>query len=191
MSVAWACNLSVGPIASQKQNAREEYCSRAAHYTILLHAIKVHETRQTPNSTAGAQLICISELLKSEILSLVSGEFHELWWHAIVSFSVRSYCISKLVKSKISVHSYVAQTTDAQWSLCSLKPQFWGIFGQTISTHFGTVSPLSMFSTLQLPFLQKTKPLYPHSTSQTSIWDWDLNLNLGRKSIRDLAFLCL
>ena len=23
---------------------------------------------------------------------------------------------------------------------------FWGIFGQTISTYFGTVSPLSMFS---------------------------------------------
>jgi hypothetical protein len=38
----------------------------------------------------------------------------------------------------------------------------WGIFGQTISTHFGTVSPLSMFSIIQPLFLQKTKPLYPH-----------------------------
>ena len=37
-----------------------------------------------------------------------------------------------------------------------------GIFGQTISTHFGTVSPLSMFSIIQPLFLQKTKALYPH-----------------------------
>jgi hypothetical protein len=36
-----------------------------------------------------------------------------------------------------------------------------GIFGQTISTHFGTVIPFSMFSIIQLLFLQKTKPLYP------------------------------
>ena len=60
-------------------------------------------------------------------------------------------------------------TADARWSLFSLKSQtlghgqtnwaqnFWGIwgsFGQFISTHFGTVSPLSMFSINQ-PFLQK------------------------------------
>jgi hypothetical protein len=38
----------------------------------------------------------------------------------------------------------------------------WDIFGQTISTHFGTVSLLSMFSIIQPLFLQKTKPLYPH-----------------------------
>ena len=38
----------------------------------------------------------------------------------------------------------------------------WGIFRQTISTHFGTASTLSMFSIIQPLFLQKTKPLYPH-----------------------------
>ena len=38
----------------------------------------------------------------------------------------------------------------------------WGIFGQFIITHFGTVSPLSMFSNNQPLFLQKTKPLYPN-----------------------------
>jgi hypothetical protein len=38
----------------------------------------------------------------------------------------------------------------------------WGIFGQFISTHFGTVSLLSMLSINQALFLQKTKPLYPH-----------------------------
>jgi hypothetical protein len=42
------------------------------------------------------------------------------------------------------------------------------IFGQLISPHFGTVSPLSMFSINQPLFLQKTKPSYP-------------NLNLGQK----------
>jgi hypothetical protein len=31
----------------------------------------------------------------------------------------------------------------------------WGIFGQTISTHFDTVNPLSMFSIIQPLFLQK------------------------------------
>ena len=38
-----------------------------------------------------------------------------------------------------------------------------GIFGRFISTHFGTVSPLSMFPINQ-PFLlqKKTKPLYPN-----------------------------
>jgi hypothetical protein len=38
----------------------------------------------------------------------------------------------------------------------------WGIFGRFISTHFVTVSPLSMFSIYQPLFLQKTKPLYPN-----------------------------
>ena len=41
--------------------------------------------------------------------------------------------------------------------------KFWGIQGcfcQFISTHFGTVSPLSMLSINQSLFLQKTKPLY-------------------------------
>ena len=38
----------------------------------------------------------------------------------------------------------------------------WDIFEEFISTHFGTVSPLSMFFINQLLFLQKTKPLYPN-----------------------------
>ena len=54
-----------------------------------------------------------------------------------------------------------SRTTVAQWSLFSLKfvlgqtnwaDKFWGtfgIFGWTISTYFGTVSPLSMFSISQ------------------------------------------
>ena len=54
--------------------------------------------------------------------------------------------------------------------------KFWGIygiFGQTISTHFGKVSPLSMF------FHYSTII----STSQIIIWVWDLNLNLGSKKL--------
>jgi hypothetical protein len=43
-----------------------------------------------------------------------------------------------------------------------LADKFWCIFGRTISTHFGTVSPLSMFSINQPLFLQITKPLYPN-----------------------------
>ena len=71
----------------------------------------------------------------------------------------------------------VPRTTDAQGSLFSLKyrtlglgqtnwaDKLWvigGIFSQNISTHFGTVSPLSVFFIIQPLFLQKTKPLYPH-----------------------------
>jgi hypothetical protein len=39
--------------------------------------------------------------------------------------------------------------------------KFWGILGQTISTHFDTVSTLSMFSIIQPLFLQKLS-LYIH-----------------------------
>ena len=42
--------------------------------------------------------------------------------------------------------------TDYFWGI-------WGIFGRTISSHFGTVSSLFMFSIIQSLFLQKTKPL--------------------------------
>ena len=89
--------------------------------------------------------------------------------------------------SLILVHNIdVSRTTDAHQSLVSSKYQtfglwqtiwagtFWGIwgtFGRFISTHFGTVSPLSMFSINQLLFLQKTKSLY--TTSQIFIWNWD------------------
>ena len=45
------------------------------------------------------------------------------------------------------------------------------IFGQFISTHFDTVSSLSMFSINQQLFLQKNLLLY----IQIPIWDWDLN----------------
>ena len=38
----------------------------------------------------------------------------------------------------------------------------WGIFERFISTHCGTVSPLSMFFINQSVFLPKTKPLYPN-----------------------------
>jgi hypothetical protein len=40
--------------------------------------------------------------------------------------------------------------------------KFWGIFGQSINTHFGTVNSFPMFSIDQPLFLQKTKPLYPN-----------------------------
>ena len=48
------------------------------------------------------------------------------------------------------------------------------IFGQFISTHFATVSPLSMFYINQLLFLKKPKPLYPHPKYLfgIGIWIW-------------------
>ena len=55
--------------------------------------------------------------------------------------------------------------------------KFWGIwviFGLFISTHFGTVSPLYMFSINQPLFLQKTKSLYPNPKYlfEIVIWIW-------------------
>ena len=62
---------------------------------------------------------------------------------------------------------------------------FWGllgIFGQTISTHFGTCPCFPLFNHY---FLQKTKPSFI-STSQIFISDWDLNL-----SRKELGILCV
>ena len=61
----------------------------------------------------------------------------------------------------------------------------WGIFGRTLSTHFATVSPLSMFSNIQPLFLQKTKP-YIHIPNIYL----GLGFELGPQIIRDLAFVC-
>ena len=61
----------------------------------------------------------------------------------------------------------------------------WGIFGQFISTHFGTVTPLSMFSINQPLFLQKTKPLYPNLKYYLG-----LGFEFVPQRIRNLAFVC-
>ena len=60
----------------------------------------------------------------------------------------------------------------------------WGIFGQTISTHCATLSPLSMFSTIQPLFLQKTQAFI--SKSQLFI----LNLGFKELGIFNLKPLC-
>jgi hypothetical protein len=92
-------------------------------------------------------------------------------------------------------------TTEAQRSIFSSKSQtfglgqiiwadkFWGIlgiFGQFISTHFGTVGPLSMFSINQPLFLQKTK-LY----IQIPNIYLELGFEFWLQRIRDLAIVCL
>ena len=76
---------------------------------------------------------------------------HSTAWH------VRKYhCLfsadNKFGRTLISSNHMISicpRTTDAKWSLFSLKPR-----------SFGTVSPLSMFSIIQPLFLQKTKPLH-------------------------------
>ena len=59
---------------------------------------------------------------------------------------------------------------------------FGGIFGQFISTHFGTVSPLSIFFINQLLFLQETNPLYPNPK-----FFGGLGFEFEPQRIRDLA----
>ena len=68
--------------------------------------------------------------------------------------------------------------TDKFWGI-------WGIFGRFISTHFGTVSPLSMFSFNQPLVLQKTKHLYPNPK-----YLFEIGFKFGPQRIRDLAVVC-
>ena len=93
------------------------------------------------------------------------------------------------------------QTTDAQWSLFSLKSRtfgsgstiwvdkfwgIWGIFSQTISTHFCTVSPLSMLSIVH--YFYKKLSLYIHTPN--IYLGLELELEFGLQMIKDLAFVC-
>ena len=58
------------------------------------------------------------------------------------------------------------------WANWADRPnKFWGIFSQTISPHFGTVSPMSMISIIQLFFLQKTLGFRPN-LNISQIWYW-------------------
>ena len=59
-----------------------------------------------------------------------------------------------------------------QFGLINLE--YLGYFRPIISTHFGSVSPLSMFSINQPLFQQKTKPLYlnPKYLFGVGIWIW-------------------
>ena len=61
----------------------------------------------------------------------------------------------------------------------------WGIFKQFISTHFGTVCPLSIFSINQSLFLQKTKPLYRNTK-----YLFGLGFEFGPQIIGDLVIVC-
>ena len=70
----------------------------------------------------------------------------------------------------------------------------WDIFGRTISTHFCTVSPLSMGSIclIQPLFLQKTTPFNPTTKYllRSGIWIWvlkNLRLNLSVSVVRSRA----
>jgi hypothetical protein len=66
---------------------------------------------------------------------------------------------------------------------------FWGIlgiFGQTISAHFDTVSPLSMFQIIQ-PLLLQEIGLYIYTADIVLGFKFEF----GLQSIKDLAFVCL
>jgi hypothetical protein len=65
--------------------------------------------------------------------------------------------------------------------------EFGKFLAKTISTHFGTVSPLSMFSIIQLLLLQKTMPLYLHPKHFLGL---GFEFELGRQIISNLAFVC-
>ena len=78
---------------------------------------------------------------------------------------------------------FATRTTDAQWSLFSSKFQ---TFGQFNSTHFGTVSPLSMFSIKKPLFLQKKLSLHIRIPNNYL----GLGFEFGMQRIRNLAIVC-
>ena len=78
------------------------------------------------------------------------------------------------------------RTTNAQWSLFSLKSRtfglvqtmwadkfwgIWGIFGQNISLHFGTVSLVCVFH-YSTSISIKTEHLHPHPKYSFGTWVW-------------------
>ena len=111
-----------------------------------------------------------------------------------VSFILSQSCNYRILAKNVitpifSKRQHCPRTTDAKWSLFSLKFQtdglgpsnradkfwaIWGILDQTVSIHFGAVSPLSMVSIIQSLFLQKPKPLYLHRKYLfgIGIWIW-------------------
>ena len=125
-------------------------------------------------------------------LNILSPSFSILSLMNCVSFSTtfiileghRAFCLFYNGLYHMTSPYLVPRTTDAQWSLFSLKPQTFGLcrqFGQinfgafgVFLAHIGTMSPLSMFSINQPLFLQKTKPLYPNPEylSGIGIWIW-------------------
>ena len=125
--------------------------------------------------------------------------FFVLWFNSFRKYII--WLLKLLTRKSLSLlqsnpdnlfyRSLTPRTTDAQWSLFHWNPELLGLgrqigqinsgafgvlIGWIISTHFGTVSPLSMFN---IPlfnhyFYNKTKPLYPHPKYLFGIviWIW-------------------
>jgi hypothetical protein len=86
-------------------------------------------------------------------------------------------------------HLHDPWTTDAQWSIFSLKSQtfglgqtnwadkFWGIWGI-----FGYISALILVLWVPCPCFSLFNHYFYKKLSQLFIWNWDLNL--GRKELR-------
>ena len=102
----------------------------------------------------------------------------------LCSLSRTAYAQSSLFSSKSQTFGF-GQTiwatvwADKFWGI-------WGIFSRFISTHFGTVSPLSMFSINQPLFRQKTKHLH----IQIPNIHLGLGFEFGPQRTRDLGFVC-
>ena len=77
---------------------------------------------------------------------------------------------------------------ETQTNLADKFWSIWGILGQTISTHFGTVSPLSMFSIIPPVFLQKLS-LYIHIPN--IYLGLGFEFEFGPQRIRDLVPSCV
>ena len=115
----------------------------------------------------------ISDLVNVAYIMLIFVEFPS--WNSILWLTGQSTDIGRPMKPFLlkSQTFGLGQTNWANkfWGI-------WGIFGQTISTHFDT---LSIFNSIIQALFLKSQAFI--STTQIFIWDWDLNLNLGCKEL--------
>ena len=105
-------------------------------------------------------------------------------------------------KKRNPIQTLQSRTTDAQWSLFPLKSRtfglgqtywadkfwgIWGIFGQTISTHFGKVSPcVPLFS----HYFYKKLSVYNLNSLSKYLFGFGFEFEFEPQRIRDLAFIC-
>ena len=104
-------------------------------------------------------------------LTLIKWRIHTyfLWFKHLQFLTFQTKCTSKLQLLEPITDNLDLINISCFWKHMTLSTDYGrpmkplGIFSQTISTHFGTVSPLSMFSIIfKHYFYKKTKPLYPH-----------------------------
>ena len=120
-------------------------------------------------------LSCNVKLVGEEILGQTTSfesNLLKFFLHFSFSFFFFEHGLRTTNESFFSLKSRTFGLGQTNWSDNLWMWGTWGTFDRFISIHFGTVSPLSIFSNNQLLLLQKTRPLYPHPKYLFGIGIW-------------------